>query len=86
MPKFHPIFSMFAASLLLTAISGCGRVLHELNPSRLQQWNRGPNLYNDDFMFSVSDALDDAGGTPERVKIEQSQMEGKTSSTQNSSP
>jgi hypothetical protein len=42
--------------LMLTFVStsGCA-LLHELQPHRMWRWNRGPNYYGDDALFSVSD-------------------------------
>jgi hypothetical protein len=45
-----------ALMAVVCVICGCS-LMHELQPHRLQRWNRGPAPGRDEVMFSVSDPL-----------------------------
>lgn len=65
MVRARRLLAFGLAVLTLWPAAGCA-LLHELQPHRLQRWNRNPNYYRGDALFSVSDEPAERPRPPQR--------------------
>jgi len=56
MKSARTLFVVFGSLFVVSLLTGCQRMMHELHPERLWRLNRGPAVGQIDPNFSISDA------------------------------
>jgi len=63
------LLAVGTATMTMLCTTGCGELLHNLQPHRLQHLNRGDALGGENYNFSVSDPIPEV--VPRAVQAEQ---------------
>lgn len=66
MKSVRTLFVVFGSLFVVSLLTGCQRMIHELHPERLWRLNRGPAVGQIDPNFSISD--DEATAKSDELK------------------